>query len=335
MNISGRISKIFQKTKSAVGEAVVGDDFFRQSGTVDGVMLGAAGGAAVGGILGATRGLYHQAQDQVTEVQTQKSVGVPSLEGHRYSVREDWDEDMFCDDDDMFCDEDLSGWWHNYSPDIRNRIVGTYDVPELKHSHSATVVGSAVSGAAIGAGVGAALGLATGVVGRLLGGHPMERKHRLPDQVREKLINDTGSTVVKSTAIGAGVGAALGLSAGLLEQSKAASIERTFAEPVTVSKNLGSIPRDHYEWNHGSDWADPGNYRNHSPKGDESVVRQTPVLDSAGNPTYRNVTREFDSSRLSPVSGMVTGALTGAGVGFAVGIASSVVNRLLVQNLES
>lgn len=335
MKISGTFQRLYHKAKSALGEAVVGDDFFRQSGAVDGVMLGAAGGAVVGGALGASRGLYHQAQDRTNEVQTLKDVKSPTLVGHRYSVREDWDEDMFCDDDDLFCDEDLSGWWHNYSPDIRNRIVGTYQVPELKHSHSATVVGSAFAGAALGAGLGAGLGLATGVVGRIMGGHPLETKERLPAELREKLVEDTGSNVIKSTAIGAGIGAAVGLGAGLLEQSKAASIERTFAEPVMVNKNLGSIPRDHYEWNHGSDWNDPGDYRDHSPKGNESVIRPTPVLDSSGRPTYQNVTKTIDSSRFSPLSGMVTGAVTGAGVGFAFGVASGVVNRLLLQNVEA
>lgn len=332
MKIAAGVQSFYQRAKRAVGEAIVGDDFFRQGGGVDGVILGASGGAVVGGAIGAAKGMYDQASDQVSEVQVTKQIKDPTLIGHRYSVREDWDEDMFCDDDDMFCDEDLSGWWHNYSPDISNRVVGNFEMPTLKHSHSATVVNSALAGAAVGAGVGAGLGLATGIATRFLGGHPLERKTRLPSHIREQLIADSGNNVAKSTAIGAGVGAAVGLGAGLLEQSKSANITRTWSAPVMESKNLGSIPRDHYEWNWGSDWNDPSDFSDHSPKGTESVIRQVPVLDASGQPTFQEVTKTIDSTRLTPLGGMVGGLAAGAGIGFAVGVASSVINRVIVQS---
>ena len=332
MRIGSGLKNIYQKTKRAVGEAVVGDDFFRREGVLDSVMMGAATGAVVGGSIGVAKGAYDQLSNQVTEVQTQKDVKVPRLDGHRDWVREDWDEDMFCDDDDTFCDEDLSGWWHNYSPDIRHRVVGSFEQPELKHSHSSTLVGSAVTGAAIGAGVGTALGLATGVVGRLLGGGPLEREKRLSPELREKLVADTGNQIFKSTAVGAGVGAAVGFGAAMLEQAKSANITRTYMAPVMENKNLGSIPRDHYEWNHGWDWADPTDYRDHSPKGTESVIRPVPVLDANGEPTFEAVTETIDSRRFGITTGVVGGALTGAGIGLGVGVASSIVNRILVQS---
>lgn len=332
MNISRSLKSIYRSTKKAIGEAVVGDDFFRKGGVADGVILGAAAGAATGGAVGLARGAYDQVSDQITEVQTQKDVKVPRLDGYRYSVREDWDEEAFCDDDDLFCDEELDGWWHNYSPDIRHRVVGTFEQPELKHSHSGTVVGSAITGMAVGAGIGAALGFATGVVGRVVGGGPLERKHRLPADLREQLVADTGQQVVKSTAIGAGVGAAVGLGAALLEQSKSATITRTWMAPVTTDENLGSIPRDHYEWNHGWDWADPTDYSDHSPRGTEDVIRPVPVLDGNGRATFESVTETIDSRRFGITTGVVGGALAGAGIGLGVGVASSVVNRILVQS---
>jgi hypothetical protein len=55
-------------------------------------------------------------------------------------------------------------------------------------------------------------------------------------------------------------------------------------------------------------------------------------LDRAGRPVMSPVTRQLDSARFGPVSGLLGGAAVGAGLGFATGVASSVVNRLLVQS---
>jgi hypothetical protein len=331
VQITSSIKIAYQNIKRSIGEAVVGNDFSRQDGTVDGILLGAGAGAAVGGALGGARGLYHQARNTVTERQVHKSITDPKLTGHSYHVRADWDTDCDTHGEHTHCERELDGWWHTYRPNIRERVVGSFTEPTLQNSHQATFVSSALTGAAIGAGLGAGIGLATGVIGRLAGGHPMRRKP-LPPELRAQLVTETGDTVMKSTAIGAGVGAAVGLGAGLLEASGAVSLERTWDAPIYESRDLGSIPRNHYEWNWSWDWARPGDYRDHSPHGERAVVRQAPILDAAGRPITRAVTQQLDSARLNPVSGLVGGAAVGASVGFAAGVASSVVNRILVQS---
>ena len=331
MKITNSFSNLYQRAQKAIGQAVVGDDFFRADGTVDGILLGAGTGALVGGAVGGVRGLVHQAADSVSEELVTRSISDPKLQGFRYSVRADWDTDCYGSDENRHCDTDLDGWWHTYHADVRSRVVGSFQEPTLQHSHQLTALSSAATGAAIGAGVGAALGLATGVMGRVMGGHPLKRKS-LPSDVRQQLIQNTGATVIKSTAIGAGVGGAIGLGAGLLEQSKSLSMERTWNAPIYENKDLGSIPRNHYEYNWGWDWNNPSDFSRHSPRGETSVVRSAPLLDARGQPRMRSVTETLDSSRLSPLGGLVAGTVVGAGMGFATGIAAGVINRLLVQS---
>ena len=318
--------------KRKIGESVVGDDFARQDGTVDGILLGATAGAAVGGVIGAGRGLINQSSDQVTEVAVRQNITDPVLQGHRYYVRSDWSNHCTGFDEFRRCERQLDGWWHNYSPSVNDRLIGSYSEPALQHSNPGTYLGSAVAGAAMGAGVGAGLGLAVGVLGKLVGAHPLERK-KLPPEVREKLIDDTGNNVAASTALGAGIGATLGLAAGLMEQSGAVKLSRVWQKPVTTSRNIGEIPRNHYEWNHGRwEWGRPGNYQDHSPRGNTPVYRQAPVLDSRGRPEMVNATKNLDSTRFGAVSGLLGGAVMGAGVGFGVGVAASILDRALLQS---
>lgn len=331
MQIRSSLKTTYQNLKRSIGEAVVGSDFSRKDGTVDGIVLGVGAGAAIGGTLGGARGLYHQSLNNVSERSVHKSITDPQLDGYRYSVRADWDTDCETHGEHRHCERELDGWWHSYRPNIRERMVGSYLEPTLHNSHQATVVSSALTGAALGAGLGAGIGLATSVIGRLAGGHPLKRKP-LPSEVRQKLILDTGETVMKSTAIGAGVGATVGLGAGLLETRGAVSVERTWNAPVYQNRSIGNIPRNHYEWNRSWGWARPGDYHDYSPRGERSVVRQAPVLDNSGRAITRPVTRQLDSARLGPFSGLVGGAAIGAGIGFATGIASGVVNRLLLQS---
>ena len=331
MQITSSFKSAYQNIKRSLGEAVVGSDFARQDGTVDGIVLGASAGAVLGGAVGGARGLLHQTQNQVTEELRHRSISEPKLDGYRYYVRADWDRDCRTHGEHTHCERELDGWWHNYSPNIRERVVGGFTEPTLQNSHQATVVGAAFTGAAIGAGIGAGLGLATGVLSLLAGGHPLRRKP-LPPEIREQLVVDSGEAVVRSTAIGAGLGAAVGLGAGLLEQAGALSVERTWDAPLYEQRDLGSIPRNHYEWNWSWDWARPGDYQDHSPRGNRPVIREAPVLDSAGRPAMRPVTRHLDSARFGPVSGLLGGAAVGAGLGFATGVATSIVNRLLVQS---
>jgi len=331
VRILAHAGSIIKNIKRSIGEAVVGDDFVRQDGVVDGIALGASTGAVVGGTVGAARGLLHQSADRVTEVPVEKQILDPKLNGYTYRVSEDWDRDCTTIGDYTDCDWELDGWWHRYSPRIDNRVVGRFERPELRHSHDLTMLGSAVTGAAVGAGIGAAAGLATGIIGKTLGGGPLDRKP-IPPELREQLIEETGENVVTSTAVGAGIGGALGLAAGLIEQSNAVETVLEWNEPIYNREHLGTIPRNHYEWNWSWDWADPSDFRDHSPKGDRPIVADVPVLSDRGEPRFQEVSEEFHSARFGPLSGMVGGALIGAGLGLATGVAGGVVGRLIAQS---
>lgn len=310
----------------------MGDDFARKDGTVDGILLGATAGAAIGGVVGAGRGLVAQSSDTVSVVDVHHNVSEPVLEGHRYYVRSDWDTDCWGTGEHRRCDRDLDGWWHTYQPRIRNRIVGSFTEPQIQHSNPGTFLGNAVAGAAIGAGIGAGVGLALGVVGRMVGAHPLERESLSPE-AREKLVENTGNNVMSSTALGAGIGATVGLGAGLMEKSGAVKVSTLWRKPLTTTKNLGQIPRNHYEWNRGfGNWNRPSNYRDHSPSGTKNVHRTTPVLDRSGTPRMEQVTKDLDSTRFGPMTGLIGGAVVGAGIGLGVGIATSILDRAMMDS---
>lgn len=331
MNIKASINKFYQAAKKAVGEAVVGNDFARADGTVDGVVVGAAAGAVAGGAVGTMKGFYDQSADRVTETSITRTISEPELKGHHYYVRSDWSRRCFGSGEFRRCERELSGWWHTYSPNITSRVIRTYEEPSLQHSNHGSALGSALAGVAIGASIGAVLGLATGVVGKAVGSHPLERKP-IPPDMRKELIDDAGETILKHTAIGAGAGAALGFGSGLLESSSALKLEQQWLRPQMTSKSLGTIPRAHYEWNGGGwDWGRPGQYRDHSPSGTTSVVRQAPILDQWGTPQMETVIKTLDSQRFGVISGVLGGTVLGAGMGFATGVTSSIINRMLAQ----
>ena len=52
MQITSSFKSAYQNIKRSLGEAVVGSDFARQDGTVDGIVLGASAGAVLGGAVG-------------------------------------------------------------------------------------------------------------------------------------------------------------------------------------------------------------------------------------------------------------------------------------------
>lgn len=332
MNIGDRLGKFYKNARTWVGEQVVGDDFGYASSRnlKDHLKLGVAGGAALGATVGTVAGMYEQATNEVSEHWVKHNIVDPELKGYHYSVRADWDEDCHTIGDIEYCDDELDGWWHRYTPRINNRVVGDYEKPEFRHSTQLTVISGAAKGAAIGAGVGLVVGLSTGLLtNAMAGGSP--HKPRLPEEVREQLIQDSGNQAFQGAMLGAGIGGVLGLGAGLYEQATQTVATRRWFEPLTEPKNLGSIPKTHYEWNWGSDWNDPSDRSNDWSHGQVDVVRDVPVY-SGDTPRTVDVTRTFRTARFTPLTGLVAGAALGAGVGFAAGVASGVVNKLVLEN---
>ncbi len=145
---------------SAIGSAILGAPALAPLAMGISAVLGAAGGFALG----------HKtaAGDSIKEVWETHSISHPTMNGYTETVRPDtYYEQRNCRTDNngqTKCDQELKvrGAWHEFSPDISWRQVGTYDRPTLQHTNSIGPIGSGaitVGGAALlGIGVRTLLG---------------------------------------------------------------------------------------------------------------------------------------------------------------------------------
>lgn len=105
-------------------------------------------------------------------------------------------------------------------------------------------------------------------------------------------------------------------------------ITRTWEEPVTESKRLGSIPDDYFEsaWYPGPYYgntygtsSDTYFHGNSTEGGNTAIYRDVPVYDSNGKPKMHSVTETLkESSYNEKTSTLVSGGV-GAGLGMAAG----------------
>lgn len=125
---------------SAIGSAIVGAPALHPVGMAISAVLGAAGGFAVG----------HKtaAGDTVKEVWETHAISHPTMTGYTETIRPDtYTEETNCridDEGNQECDTEtkVRGYWHDYSPDISWRQVGTYDRPTLQHTNAVGPIGA-------------------------------------------------------------------------------------------------------------------------------------------------------------------------------------------------
>lgn len=115
-------------------------------------------------------------------------------------------------------------------------------------------------------------------------------------KAKDLLKNKDGKVDSKALATGAGIGAAVGgITGGVLEHGRATaevqklpveSVTLDWTEPVTVSKNLGKIPQDHYQ---------PGGFFGIFPRavGMEDVVRKSPIIRDDGTVAMQQQHKTF------------------------------------------
>lgn len=125
--------------------------------------LAAGVSAVVGGAAGFLLGYQTAKGDQVEEVWETRSIDHPKMTGYTETIRPDtYYEETNCrydDEGNRQCDQELKvrGYWHDYSPDISWRQVGTYERPTLQHTNSIGPIGAGamtVAGAGlVGAGI--------------------------------------------------------------------------------------------------------------------------------------------------------------------------------------
>lgn len=330
------LSSITQNVRNAtrwLGSQVVDNDFgARDDKAVDYALIGAGLGAAAGAAVGTMAGFKAQAANSIKEVWVDRTITHPELNGWSHWTSEDSHEECTGPDDDRSCTTEIDGWWHHYSPDITNRVVGHYTEPTFQNTKFMEPLLGGLLGAVGGGAIGLAAGIGAAAIQRSLQKGEERPRVKMEPEVRTALSEKTGIAMLAGGAVGVGVGAYLGAQAGHIELASQEIHTRSWDIPVTHNETIGYIPSDYYEHNWvGWGWPSSGSGRS----ADDPVVRAVPDYDRAGDPKLTGTSHTFETNRYGPVFGGIAGGVMGAGVGLAVGVALGVGQKLLTEhNLE-
>lgn len=158
------------------------------------------------------------------------------------------------------------------------------------------------------------------------------------EKFAHKLRNDFGTQAVTAgTMVGGATGAYLGYEAARMEISNARSASLQWQEPVMVDKNLGNIPRSHYQWTFGIPfWSDSNRFEYDAngnlidaSYGVKPVYRSGPVINSDGSLEMKTVERTLNSQRFGIFGGVMGGLAIGAIGGSLAGLAVSLINKIV------
>lgn len=344
MSIAGIRAAVTEKITAVrdwIGSNVVGEERDYGYGDSDPRMrdyalLGAAGGATVGGVIGTVGGFHAQGGDSIREEWVTRSIGDPKLTGYSESIVPDIERTCttsYSTDSDgnttshETCTERTRGYWHNYSPNVRYDEVGRYTEPRFLHNSFWEPLRSGFIGALVGGVTGVALGVGVAALRKSLEKGEAPERPSLSQAKQEEVRRFAGSAVLGGTVIGAGAGAVMGHLAGSREAAGAEVHSRTWSVPVLERKYLGGIPSDHYDWFY--PWHGDANDTS------SSVYRDAPVLHRDGTPKMQNVSDTFETGRYGPIAGAVLGGFIGAGVGVASGVAAGVAAKMLAERDEA
>lgn len=197
------------------------------------VVIGTAGGSAVGLGLGMTEGVLDIALDdpKIEITKTEHDINRPILKGFDDKLYEDKDSAGY-----------LKGYDHKFSPRIEYEKVGDYTVKEGKVIHTVSgdsPVLSGVKGMVTGGIVGGLIGLAIAVGRKILkkGGY-------VPREDRE--LEGQGKVLAAGAALGAGGGAAMAGLGALIESGHSDAKDISWKEPIMGKQTIGQMPQDHY-----------------------------------------------------------------------------------------
>ncbi|MCL5036464.1 MAG: hypothetical protein M1269_05015 [Chloroflexi bacterium] len=185
-------ANIIGETKAAKGgskKAVKADKDFGDDRIGLYAGIGAAAGGAIGTGVGMATGYKEMSNDKISKVMADHDVNHPKLTGYDHTVSEDghyetrvtgYETKTSVDENGntIITKEPITeehwvtdGYWHRFSPDIEQKVVGHYQTPEFKHSGWFDPLTGGLVGLAAGATVGAGLGAVIGVVDKLVREH--------------------------------------------------------------------------------------------------------------------------------------------------------------------
>lgn len=286
------------------------------------LVMGASGGAVVGGGLGLLTnvGTSWAAQPSIEVHNESHNVTRPVLVGNTEARPEYYREvKMYDQDGNPYMGKQLAGWHVQHQPSFRNENAGEYTTQraEVNHGNITNPALDALGGMALGAGVGALLAGGV-VVARKLSG----KGEYVPTEER-KTEGDL-AVIAKMAGLGAAGGAAVGGLSGLLASGNSVTKTIVNQTPVMEDKVVGQIPQNYDV---------PVNQTSVPRPGTQDVHAQVPVME--GLPGFRHVkvteTKEVITAGggLTLMTGIAGGAAAGAGLGVVAGVLTNVLRKTL------
>lgn len=319
-----------------VGQKVVGRDDFSTSADTrqrDFAVLGAATGAVAGATIGTITGFNSQKANSIEEVWVDRKVVHPQMNGYSHHTSADYSTECVERNDENACvrsETNLDGWWHSYSPNITDRVVGNYNEPTFQNTNKWEPLTGGVVGAIGGGLVGLGVGLGLAALTRSLQDERLpSTPPKLSPEAEKALTTRAGAAAVGGAVLGTVVGAVVGSHAGQIELASRESHTRYWSVPVTQTETIGHVPSGHYERNwFGSTWASPDDVNRNA---NQPVNRTVPVYQRDGDVRFAPTEKEFQTNRYGPIFGGIVGGAVGAGVGLATGLLIGVTDKLLSE----
>lgn len=312
------------------------------------LMLGAAGGAAVGGVLGAAHGLLSPIGDRVelqvswdTHPITEDTLKIvpnrSQLSGLTSQVTSEGVVDVTV----------KGGVRYDFDSEIVKSPAGEYQTPggvTLKRSESSNTTLSGL----VGIGVGAAVGVAG--TGALMALKKIRGTEQGPSEPTEGgLVNGREmKTMAALGTVGALGGAGVGALAGWMESNRAAGLSQsvTWETPVMKTAEIGTVPESasvliRQDLDYGNSLQGSRIYRDPSEFDLDDHIKDSPGTAAQGRVPERGLLGGIKMEEHSktyttqPSAGILTSALGGALVGGLVGVAAGVSYNTLQRMIEA
>lgn len=297
------------------------------------LLMGGAGGGAVGGGLGMMDGLVRVWWDEpkVSTTWQSKEIMNPKLNGFQESMVKDVDTQPRFDRDGnpIGVRENLKGQFHNFVPNISYEKVGEYKSPssiDVQHDASGNPVTEGFKGVFQGAIIG------TGIAGLIIVARKIAGKQDAPTD-SDKGGPDPGGAkaelkvIAGSGAAGMATGAVVSLLSSALEASHSTEETVKWKEPIIEKKVIGEIPKNHYHSIFGT--------VDEAKIGKEQVTAEGPAMKSGilgigDGPKMKEMEKTVQVEPRYGVAGQVVGGIVIGGItGVLLGVVLNILRKVI------
>lgn len=310
----------------------------------DKAILGASGGAVIGGALGAAKGLLGASAPFTVDAHFQTHVITqPTVTFEQSRLQMPGTTQVATANGLQDVEVPNAAVRYHFEPKIEQKQIGEYKTPgtvDQRHPFSTNSLVGAAEGAAIGAVGGVALTAGYVLVQHLRG---EDGQTTSADNVN---YGDEKKTIATTAAAGAAIGGVVGALDGLLEKARAGATQTIqWDTPVLRHESIGQVPQDasiiiRSDVRFGQDeFNDSKLFTSPSKFNIDSYLKSGPKVDVPGDVPEKTLlggikmdhhSQTFTSdARYGMATTVVGGIVVGGLVGVAAGVAANVVRKVV------